>query len=143
GAVASEKTPLLQYFQATRLNTPEAWRAVVDFAPTDEYLSRRAKQQLIRLYLADGNYDAALPLCDELVALDSKEAELRAFGQAGRAVALSGKGLFTDSAQAIAAFQSLSDELHDNALRERLKAAEQKNNQSLNPKESPSPPGEG
>ena len=87
--VRLQKSILLQYLQAARLNSPEAWQAVVRFTPTNEYYVKRAKQQLIRIHLSQGQYDLALALCDEL--RDESEAEFRAFGLAGRAIALTGK----------------------------------------------------
>jgi len=131
--VTREKTILLQYLLATRLNTPEAWQAVVHYRPADDYLVHRAQQQLIRLYLGTSQYDLALPLCDELVAIDPANVELRAFGLSGRAIALTGKHDFAGAAEAIAAFTPLASHLHDPAMRDRLQAAKEETRRSLGP----------
>ncbi|MBN2217594.1 MAG: serine/threonine protein kinase [Pirellulales bacterium] len=131
--VTSEKSILLQYLQAARSNKPEAWLAVVDFKPakpTDAYYVRRAQQQLIRIHLAAGDHDSALPLCDALTGPDSDD-ELRAFGQAGRVIALSGKHRFKDSADADEDFVPLADHLHDRTMHDWLEAARTKNAQAL------------
>jgi len=137
--VTTEKNILLQYLQATRLNTPEAWQAVVEFTPTDEYYVYRAQQQLIRLYLASNQYDLALPLCDKLIDLDSNQAELRAFGQAARAIALGEKGDPAAFAAALAKFNPLADNLHDPTLRQQLETVQKENRQPIH-SATPSPP---
>jgi eukaryotic-like serine/threonine-protein kinase len=124
--VTAKKTILLQYLLASRLNTPEAWQAVVSFKPTDDSCVHRAQQQLIRIYLDASQYDLALPLCDKLTALDPKEGELRAFGYAGRAIALASKGDLPGSAEAVAAFNSLADRLRDPAMQRRVRTVQAK-----------------
>ena len=131
--VERKKDIFLQYLQATRLNTAEAWQAVVDFTPTgDEPCVNRAKQQLVRLHLEKGNFDLALPLCDDLIELDASKAELRAFGLACRAIALNRTGDFKGSAEAIDAFRSLSVNLQDANIRETLQAVEKANDDAMN-----------
>ncbi len=127
--VRPEKNILLQYLQAARLNTPEAWQAVVRFSPTDEYYVKRAKQQLIRIHLSQGEYDLALALCDEL--RDEAEAEFRAFGLAGRAIALTGKEDYAASFKTVRAFKPLAEHLHDPTMRQELESAEERNKQAL------------
>ncbi|MBN1590876.1 MAG: serine/threonine protein kinase [Pirellulales bacterium] len=129
--VATKENVLLQYLQATRLNTPEAWQAVVDFNPPDPNFVPRAKQQLIRIYLGNSDYDSALVLCNELIALDPMEVELRAFGLAGRAVALTGKGEYSESAKAVAEFDPLGDKLDDRTMLQLLVWAKEKNARAL------------
>jgi serine/threonine-protein kinase len=129
--VTMEKNVLLQYLQATRLNSPEAWRAVIDFEPTDPRYVNRARQQLVRHYLGKGDYDLALPLCDQLIALEPKKEEFRVFGYAGRAIALSHLGRYAESAEALKAFGPLGDKFSDDSLRTALNAAKQRNQKTL------------
>ncbi|HBO43294.1 MAG TPA: serine/threonine protein kinase [Planctomycetaceae bacterium] len=131
--VERKKDIFLQYLQATRLNTPEAWQAVVEFTEaTDGPYVNRAKQQLIRLHLDKGNFDLALPLCNDLIALDASKEELRGFGFACRAIALNRVGDYAGSAEALDSFRSLSVRLPDGHIRNTLQVVEKGNQEAMN-----------
>ena len=82
-AVPKQDTALGQWFYATQLETAEGWQAVIEYFPENEDLSKRAKQQIARIYLLQGRRNQAKEIFDDLATDDDKE--LRAFGLAGQA----------------------------------------------------------
>ncbi|MCL2004709.1 MAG: serine/threonine protein kinase [Planctomycetaceae bacterium] len=75
-----------QWIHACFLNTPDAWKAVIDYFPDEEwYWGYKAKRQLIRhYYFGDNPYDS-LPLFQEFADLSAFEQEERMLGFAGLA----------------------------------------------------------
>ncbi len=130
-AVPRQATPRAQWFFATTRDTEEAWRAVIEYFPTETHLVRRAKQQLARLYLLDGRYEEALARFDELAALGETEAEFRAFGLAGRGSILMLEGRHDQSARVLDELFPAIDQLRDRQMRQLVGAAVRRNREQL------------
>ena len=81
-----------QWFQASRIGTEEAWKSVIEYPGVSELVALRAKQQLVRVYLRELDFSHAIELCDELSATSDNNAEIKAFGLAGKCGALSLQG---------------------------------------------------
>jgi len=100
--VARQETAVRQWYFAWLVGTPESWRSVIDYFPTETYWVNRAKQQLALYYLLrEDDYDRALEIFEELASLGDSEAELRAFGLAGQSAILTMKGEWRKSAEII------------------------------------------
>jgi len=91
-AVDKQETASAQYTYALTVNEDRALRAVFEYFPPDSlppdqdrYFSLRAKKDLARRYLENREYELAVPLLQDLVALEEGEAKFRAFGFAGQA----------------------------------------------------------
>lgn len=102
--VEQMETAEAQYWRAMALNRPEAFAAVGQYFPQDEYYGRLAKQQLARIYLESGELDAAMKLSRELASLGDTEVRLRAFGLAGQVLIYERRG---DRQQAAARMSEL------------------------------------
>jgi len=113
--VPRQETVRGQWFYAATRDTVPAWQAVIDYFPDQEYYTRRARQQLARIHLLDGQYSRAMGYLDALAA-DSSDTAARAFGLAGQAVIFALRGEHERSAQAIDEFYPLRDELRDPRL---------------------------
>ncbi|MCL2743947.1 MAG: serine/threonine protein kinase, partial [Planctomycetaceae bacterium] len=89
--VQIEKFPTVeeQWIYACYHNTPDAWYAVIDYFPEEEYLwGRKAKRQLIRYYFLSGeNGDSIspLPLFQEFASYGDFDVDEQALGLAGLA----------------------------------------------------------
>ncbi len=81
-----------QWVFASQLNTADAWKSVVDYAPDQEYWSRKARQQLARMYVMDGAISKARPLFFEFAEMPASEPQYVAFGQAGIAWCMATEG---------------------------------------------------
>ena len=81
-----------QWVFASQLNTADAWKSVVDYAPDQEYWSRKARQQLARTYVLDGSISKAKPLFFEFAQMPASESQYVAFGQAGIAWCMATEG---------------------------------------------------
>jgi eukaryotic-like serine/threonine-protein kinase len=145
--VIPDKADILpQFVLASRVNTPEAWQRVLDFKPSEaanECYIHRARQQLIRIYLAQHEYDLALQQCQQLIELEPRYTELQAFGYAGRAIALDGQGDAAGAAATLAALAPLEVDLQDQDFRKRIqtiKTAASPSPDPTPPKTSPLPP---
>jgi eukaryotic-like serine/threonine-protein kinase len=132
-AVTREDTALQQYIKASRLDTPKAWQAVIDYFPVeqDRLHADRARQELIRIYLRKGDYAKALEISDALIQSALASRESRAFGQAGRVVALSGEKQYAASSDAYNSYGLWDDNLKDSHMRELLESAQKRNLQNL------------
>jgi serine/threonine-protein kinase len=88
GALIVEKkqTAEEQWVYACVINTPEAWRCVIDYFPEENYFwGRKAKRQLIRFYYAETNTFDSLPLFQEFAVLSDVDIEDQMLGLAGLA----------------------------------------------------------
>jgi serine/threonine-protein kinase len=99
--VPRQETAVRQWYFASLVGTPEAWRSVIQYFPTQSYWGNRAKQQLAVIYLREGDYDRALEIFQQLASLDDTEADLRAFGLAGESGILTMQGEYRKSAAII------------------------------------------
>jgi len=99
--VPRQETAVRQWYFANLVGTPEAWRSVIQYFPTQSYWVNRAKQQLAMICLRDEDYDRALEIFQELASLDDTEKELQAFGLAGESGILTMQGEYQKSAAII------------------------------------------
>lgn len=76
-----------QLFHAKVRDTPDAWKAVIDYFPTaDPFDLNLAKQGLVRVYLRDRDYSEAQRTARELAG--DSDLRFKAFGMAGQVIAL-------------------------------------------------------
>jgi len=99
--IPRQETAVRQWYFASLVGTPEAWRSVILYFPTQTYWVNRAKQQLAMIYLREEDNDRALEIFQELASLDDTEADLRAFGLAGESAILTMQGEYRKSAAII------------------------------------------
>jgi len=85
--VERKESAALQYWQAMKLDTEEAWLAVERYFPPDNPLDRvyawQAKQRLAEFYRANSQPEKAMQLYTELA--DSNEITFAALGRVGKA----------------------------------------------------------
>jgi serine/threonine-protein kinase len=117
-AVPRQASALRQWYYASRVGTEPAWKAVVEYFPEKEYLANRARQQLARIYLRQGRYDAAMEIFQQFAALDEAERELRAFGLAGVCGVLTLQDRNDEAAAALDRLWPIRDQLRDAQLRQ-------------------------
>ncbi|MEN6405460.1 MAG: protein kinase [Thermoguttaceae bacterium] len=131
--IQQKPTVLAQWYQASQINTPEAWQSVIDFFPNKKYFVLRAKQQLALIYLLrKDNYDRAMAIFEELANLGDEEPELRAFGLAGQCGVLSLRGRYRESdAIFVNKLWPIHDKLANRAMRELVDHAVRKNRAEL------------
>jgi len=82
----------------------------------------RAEQQLARLYLYRLDYEDALKIFNVLAELGDNDAELKAFGLAGKCVALARLKRYQDSEAAANEYQKNADNLRDPAMKKAVEA---------------------
>jgi serine/threonine-protein kinase len=126
-SIPHEPTALRQWMYASQVGTEEAWKSVVDYTPKNEYLVRRAQQQLARLYLREGNYDQAMAIFQELASLGKGDEEFRAFGLAGQCGLLSLQGRYQESTAQLDDLWPIRGQLHDEQMRQMLDYAMKRN----------------
>ncbi len=129
--VPRQETALRQWYHAAQIGTEEAWRGVIEYFPEKQYLVRRAKQQLARIYLREGKYARALKIFDEFAALDETEPEFRAFGLAGKCGVLTLQGRYHESAAVMEQLWPIRAKLQDSQIRQLLHHAVRKNRSEL------------
>lgn len=81
-----------QWVFASQLNTADAWKSVIDYAPDQEYWCRKARQQLARTYVLDSAVSRAKPLFVDFAEMPASEPQYVAFGQAGLAWCMASEG---------------------------------------------------
>jgi serine/threonine-protein kinase len=133
GRTPRQDTALRQVCYAIQIGTEEAWRSVVEYHNTkeNEYLVRRAKQQLGRIYLRRGDYARALPVFDDLAAAGDADKEFRAFGLAGKAAVLNLQGKYQDSAAVVDKLWDSRSDLRDEPMKRLLDDVIKKNGAEL------------
>lgn len=100
-----------QLYHAKMVDTEPAWRSVWEYFPENAYAVNLARQGLVRHYLwQTGQYEKSLPVLEELIALGDTEVPFRAFGLAGKCVALS---LLRQPDEANSQFDQLTSEMID------------------------------
>jgi len=129
--VQEQPSALLQYLHASRIGTKEAWESVIEYFPDKEHLCSRAKQQLARIYLSEGDHDRALILFDELALADEEERELRAFGLAGQYLVLTLCGEYPEAAVVLDELSEVGFYLRDRQMRELVESAFRINSSQL------------
>ena len=84
-AIPPRDTAWQQYYDATTIQTEEAWESVTYHFPNST-VARHAEQQLARIYLLEKHdYNRAMEIFEKLALLDEDEhPSLRAFGLAGQ-----------------------------------------------------------
>jgi len=130
-SVQRQPSALLQYLHASRIGTKEAWQSVIEFFPDKEHLCNRAKQQLARIYLSEGDHDRALLLFDELAIADEEERELRAFGLAGQYLVLTLRGEYREAAVVLDELWEVGFYLRDRQMRQLVESAFRINSSQL------------
>ena len=90
--VDRKKTVLRQWISATKADTESAWQALIEYYPEKKNYTRRARQQLARLYLREGDDLRALETFHHITKSDPYDKELQAFGLAGECIALARLG---------------------------------------------------
>ncbi|MGO9108503.1 MAG: serine/threonine protein kinase [Thermoguttaceae bacterium] len=127
-----QDTEWRQWFQASRIGTEEAWKSVIDYPNVTELVALRAKQQLVRIYLVrEQAYDQAIKVCDELASTGDNNSEFKAFGLAGKCVALSLQQKYGESAEVLNQFAPLRESLRDNQMKRLLRLTIDKNREHL------------
>jgi hypothetical protein len=132
--VQREENEWRQWFRASRIGTEGAWKSVIDYPGVSEVAASRARQQLVRIYLfreQSRNFDRAIEVCNELA--KSSDKEFRAFGLAGKCGALSLKGMYSESDEALEEFWPLQQDLLDVPMKKLLRLAAEKNREKLGP----------
>ena len=75
-----------QWIYACFVNTPDAWHAVIDYFPEQEYYwGNKAKRQLVRYYYSQGDTINSSPLFQEFVGLSEVDWDDKMLGIAGLA----------------------------------------------------------
>ncbi len=126
-----EETALRQWYYASRMGTEEAWQSVIDYFPEETLFVRRAQQQLARIYLSERDFPRALELFEELASLPPTEAELRAFGLAGKVGVYALTARHDESAKAFADLWPIHDHLVDPQMQQMVEQAMKLNRDSL------------
>ena len=126
-SVSHEPTALRQWMYASQVGTEDGWKSVVNYTPKNEYLLRRAQQQLARLYLREGNYDQAMAIFQELASLGNGDEEFRAYGLAGRCSLLSLQGKYQESTAELDELLPIRGQLRDEQMRQMLEYALKRN----------------
>jgi serine/threonine-protein kinase len=129
--VPQQATELRQWFVASRTGTEAAWQSVVDYPDVSEQTQLRAKQQLARIYLHDNDFNRALVVFDELAAAKDNNADIKAFGLAGKCVTLYLMERHADSAEVNEQLWSYRNDLRDNEMEVLLRFATEKNREEL------------
>ncbi|MEN6558640.1 MAG: serine/threonine-protein kinase [Thermoguttaceae bacterium] len=131
--IEKKATVLAQWYQASQINTEEAWQSVIDFFPSKKYFVLRAKQQLALIYLLrKENYDRAMAIFEDLSNLGDEEPELQAFGLAGQCGVLSLRGRYRESDTIfVNKLWPIHDKLANRAMRELVDHAVRKNRAEL------------
>ena len=130
-AIPKQRTVLAQWYRASQIGTEAAWQSVIANFPEKEYFTLRAQQQLALIYLHDGELDRAMTIFEKLAKLGDDDAELRAFGLAGRCGVLSIRGNSKDLNAALDELSPLRDKLKSRPLVELVDHAVQKNRSQL------------
>jgi len=137
-SVPHENTEWRQWFHASRIGTEEAWKSVIDYPDVSEYVALRAEQQLVRIYLRARDFDRAIKVCEHLASTSDNNAEFKAFGLAGKCVALSLQKNYQESANVYwDQFQHWQEYLRDMQMKSLLRRAIEKNRENLGPPTSP------
>jgi len=126
-----KETALQQYLYASRIGTEDAWQSVIRHPDHKEYFDRRARQQLARIYLHNGDYDRAMEIFERFLALGPAESEFRAFGLAGKCGILSLQGKHAESAAVMEQFWPLRKKLTDRQMQLLLSYAVKRNRSKL------------
>ncbi len=130
--IPHQDTEWRQWFYAMRTGTEEAWKAVIDYPGVSDLVALRAKQQLVRIYLREEDYDRAIKLCDALAA-PGNTAEFKAFGLAGKCAALTLQEKYRESADVQDQFWPYKESLRDSQMTKLLRRAVEKNRDNLGP----------
>jgi tetratricopeptide (TPR) repeat protein len=109
------------------VETEDAWKAVFEYFPPDadsgsprqRYYALLAKRQLARWYLANDRIRDAIPIFEELAALDVTDENSRVFGTAGLAIAYYRLGEMDKAASWLSSVWERRDAV-DPSLREEL-----------------------
>ncbi len=120
--VSQERNELRQWFYASRINSEDAWKSVINYPDVSDQTKHRAEQQLARLYLYRLDYEDALKIFNVLAELGDNDAELKAFGLAGKCVALARLKRYQDSEAAANEYQKNADNLRDLAMKKAVEA---------------------
>jgi serine/threonine-protein kinase len=119
-----------QWYFASQIGTEEQWQSILKYFPEKRDFALRAKQQLSLLYVREGDWDRATAIFDELASLGD-EAELQAFGLAGKGVVLSLRGDCRRSAEVFAEFWPLRGKLKNGPMAELVVHAIRNNDAKL------------
>jgi serine/threonine-protein kinase len=130
-AFPHQVTEYRQFFQASRIGTENAWKSVIEYPTVSELVTLRAKQQLVRIYFRDMQFDRAIEVCDELARTSDNNAEFKAFGLAGKCGALSLKKQYAESARVLDQFWPYREDLHDPGMAKLLRETIDNNREKL------------
>ncbi len=111
--IPKSATAQLQWLYARSVHTISAYRSVEQYFPQDEYYVNLSKRSLAKIYMEDGDWEAALRVFNQLANLPETERHFRAFGLAGQLAYLLHRG---DQAGAAAKHRELIpliDEVRD------------------------------
>jgi len=111
--VPKSATAQLQWLYARSVHTASAYRSVEEYFPQDEYYVNLAKRSLAKIYMEDGNWNAALQVFNELANLPETERHFRAFGLAGQLAYYLHKGDMPNAAAKHRELMPLIDEIRD------------------------------
>ncbi len=123
GPVPRQENVFRQWLYASQLGTEEAWQSILEYFPEKTYWVNRAKQQLARIYLREGDNARALEVFNELATLDETEAELRAWGMAGQCGVLVMEGKYREAAAVLDQLLPIRERLVDPPMRQMLNYA--------------------
>jgi hypothetical protein len=110
---------------------------VIAYFPTSDRWTRRAKQQLARIYLTENRYDEAMKLFREFENVEESEKELRVFGLAGQCGVLTRTGKYEESARVLQRLWPDRAALKDKQMILLLEHVEKKNREVLMPASTP------
>jgi serine/threonine-protein kinase len=128
-----QPTAMRQLYLASQLGSEDAWWAVCEYYPDDEYCVRRAEQQLAQIYLREGNYVEALKLFDKFAAAPESQPELRAFGLAGQCGVLNRQGKHRESANVLGQLFPIRDKLQNRQMQQMVERVIRRNQEVLGP----------
>jgi tetratricopeptide (TPR) repeat protein len=131
--VPKQSSVLRQWYLASQIGTEAAWQSVIEYFPEKEYFTLRAEQQLAQIHLREGDFDRAMTLFEKLAAQGDGEAELRAFGLAGKCGVLSLRGKYRESAAVLDELWPIRGKLTSEPMRKLLESSVKKNRSKLGP----------
>lgn len=121
--VPRQENVFRQWLYASQLGTEEAWRSILEYFPEKSYWVNRAKQQLARIYLREGDNARAMQIFNELATLDETEPDLRAWGMAGKCGVLVMEGKYREAAAVLDQLLPMRERLVDPPMRQMLNYA--------------------
>ncbi len=135
-AIPKQRTVLGQWYLASQLGTVAAWQSVIDYFPEKRDIAHRAEQQLALIYLREDDLNRAMTIFENLSNLGDDDAELRAFGLAGKCGVFSLRGNYAESNAVLGQLLPIRDKLTSQPMIELVEHAVRRNSAKMGSKTS-------